>query len=485
MEEFNVQNEGLGRKSAKGVAALASRTLVLNLISFAASLVIFTKLSPADVGVYTIVIAIQRVISFFTDFGFGAALVQKKEEVTKEDVVTTFTLQVGVTLGIFLILFLFRGFLPSLFKLNGDAVTLLLVLVFTIFLSSFKTIPSILLERKIHFHRLLLPQIVESLAFNIILIALLLNKFGLASFSWAFLVSAIISIPIYYYISPWTIGIGLNKTSLRHLKFGFQFQLKNILATIKDDFLTVILSKFLSAAEIGYIGFAQRIAFFVYRYVVDSVTKVTFSAYARMQEEEAMLRKAIEKSLFFVSILMFPMLSGLAIAGPYLITYIPKWHNKWEPAAISLIFFCLNALVSSLSGILVNVLDSNGRVKVTLRLMVIWTFMTWILTPLFIKFFGYNGVSIASFIVTLTIIYTVYLVRKIVDFSFWGSVKNPAIATILMSAVLLTLTQLFVKNMPSLVIVCIVAASVYGASAYFLCGKELRSDLVKIFKKTE
>lgn len=483
MEEFNIESEGLGKKSAKGVVALASRTFVLNLISFVTSLVIFTILSPRDVGIYTAVIAIQRIISFFTDFGFGAALIQKKESVTKEDVITTFTLQAGLTLGVFILVFFSRSSIASFIKLENDAVILLLVLVFTIFLSSFKTIPSILLERKIHFHKLVFPQIVESFLFNTILLILVVNHFGLHSFSWAFLVSSIISIPIYYYINPWTIGIGIDKKSLKHLKFGLQFQLKNILATLKDDFLTVILAKFLSFTEIGYIGFAQRLAFFVFRYVVDSVTKVTFSAYARLQEDSKLLGRAIEKSLFFVAGIMFPMLTGLALVSPYLIAFFPKWHGKWEPAVISLIFFCLNALISSLSGILVNVLDSNGRVKVTLRLMVLWTALTWMLTPIFITFWGYNGVSMASFLVTLTIFYTVYLVKQLVDFSFWGSISKPFLATSIMGVVLFAMLQIFVRNMVGLIVVSFISGLIYSGVFYILCGKELRHDLKKIFTK--
>ena len=483
MEEFNIENEGLGKKSAKGIVALASRTFVLNLISFATSLVIFTILSPRDVGIYTAVIAVQRIVSFFTDFGFGAALIQKKESVTKEDVTTTFTLQAGLTLGVFIIVFFLRSIIASFLKLESDAVILLLVLVFTIFLSSFKTIPSILLERKIHFHKLVFPQIVESLVFNLILLVLVVNHFGLHSFSWAFLVSSVVSIPFYYYINPWTIGIGIDKKSLKHLKFGLQFQLKNILATLKDDFLTVILTKFLSFTEIGYIWFAQRLAFFVFRYVVDSVTKVTFSAYARLQEDSKLLRRAIEKSLFFVAGIMFPMLTGLALVSPYLIAFFPKWHGKWEPAVISLIFFCLNALLSSLSGILVNVLDSNGKVKVTLKLMVLWTALTWILTPIFITVLGYNGVSIASFLVTLTIVYTVYLVKQLVDFSFWGSISKPFVATAIMGTVLFIMLQLFVKNMISLIAVSLIAGLIYSVIFYMFSGEELRHDLKKIFTK--
>lgn len=483
MEEQDENIEGIGKKSAKGVAVLAFRQLILGAISTVASLVIFSILTPSEVGVYVAVIAAQRIISFFTDFGFGAALIQKKEAVTKDDVITTFTFQSSVTLGIFILVFLFQKQIGDLLRLNSEGATLFLVLVFTIFLSSFKTIPSILLERKIHFHRLVIPQILESLVFNLLLIVLVLNEFGLASFSWAFLISSIISIPLYYYVNPWPVGIGIKKSAFTHLKFGFQFQLKNILATIKDDFLTVILTRILTFTEIGYIGFAQRLSFLAYRYIVDSVTKVSFSTYSRLQNDKEILRRAIEKTLFFVAILMFPILIGLAIAGPSAISFIPQWKDKWTPAALSLVFFSLNAVVSSLSGILVNVLDSNGKVKTTLKLMVIWTTLTWVLTPLLIFLLGFNGVAIASFIVTLTIIYTIYLVRKVVDFSFWRSIQFPSIATMVMGAVLLILLNLVASNIFTFIGICLLSGLVYCAVLYLLCGQTLKKDLIKIFRK--
>ena len=484
MEEFDTEKEHIGLTSAKGVAALASRTFILNLISFATSLVIFTILTPRDVGVYVAVIAIQRVVSFFTDFGFGAALIQKKDKLTREDTTTTFTLQSSVTLAIFVIIFVLKDFIARGFNLANDAVILLLVLVFTIFVSSFKTIPSIVLERKIHFHKLIFPQIVESLVFNAILLFLVINRFGLYSFSWAFFISSIVSIPVYYYIQPWHIGVGVDRKSLGHLRFGLQFQLKNILATIKDDFLTVILTKFLSYTQIGYIGFAQKLAFFVFRYVVDSVTKVTFSAYSRLQDDKVLLIRAIEKSLFFVSSLMFPMLCGLIIAAPFVIRYFPKWQNKWEPAVISLVFFSLNAIVSSLSGILVNVLDSTGKVKTTLKLMVIWTTLTWVLTPIFIKIWGYNGVSIASFLVTLTIFYTVYLVKQVVQFSFLKSIYKPFFATTAMGLLFYFLSSLFVTSMASLIFFSVISGLFYSVLFYLIAGEEVIGDFKKIiFKK--
>lgn len=475
MEDSDIA--AIGKKSVHGVLALISRTFVLNIISLSSFLVISTVLLAQDIGIYTAVVAIQRVISFFTDFGLGAALVQKKDELEQDDLMTSFTIQSSLTFSIFLIIFIFQGLISSFFKLNHDALMLLLVLVFSIFLSSFKVIPSILLERNINFQKLVIPQIAESLAFNLILAVLVLSGYRLASYTWAVLISSLIGIPFYYYISPWRLSFGISRKSLHHLKFGMQFQLKNILATIKDDLLTVILIKFLSFSQIGYIGFAQKLAFFVFRYIVDSVTKVTFSAYARIQSDAVFLKKAIEKSLFFVSTIMFPVLFGIIVIAPYLINYFPKWHNKWEPAIISLTFFCLNAMVSSLSGILVNVLDSTGKVKTTLKLMILWTSLTWILTPVLIKIYGYNGVSIASFLVTLTIVITVYLVRKIVDFGFLVSIYKPFISSVIMGILVYISAKVIVNNLVSLALVVIFGGMIYVVFIYSWAGGELRSGL--------
>lgn len=475
----------LGKQSIHGVIALISRQFVLQIISVVTFLLISSILLPADIGIYTAVIAMQRIVSFFTDFGLGAALIQKKEELTQDDLMTSFTIQAGITLIIFLLVFIFRDSIASFFKLNDQGVRLLIALVFTIFISSFKTIPSILLERKIKFEKLVIPQIAEALAFNIVLIILVLRGFRVDSYTYAFMVSALIGLPIYYHISPWKIRIGINRKSLFYLKYGIQFQAKNILATIKDDLLTVILTKFLSFTQIGYIGFAQRISFISYRYIVDSVTKVTFSSYSRLQGNKSLMKKAIERSLFYVSSAMFPLVTVTIILAPFVINYFPRWQNKWEPAVFSIIFFSLNAGISSLSGILVNMLDASGKVRTTLNLMVIWTALTWILTPIFILYFGYNGVAIASFIVTLTIFYTVYLVKKLVNFNLLESIIKPSIATLLMGIVLYTGSKYLVTNIYTLAIMAIAGGAVYVVVYYLLAKSEIYSIKNILLKKNE
>ncbi len=486
MEEIDIAS--IKKRSVQGIVSLISRQFILKLISFAAALVIYTNLTIEESGTYIIVMTIQQIISFFTDFGLGAALVQKKGELEQHEISTVFTIQFIVTTVIFIVIFVFRAslkdviFLLTRSNVSASGIWLLIALAFTFFLSSFKLIPSILLERKIQFQKLVIPQITESLVFNIILVILILRGFGLISYAWAFSISSIVSVPIYYMVSPWKIQFGITRSSLAHLKFGAQFQAKNILANFKDKFLKLFLGANFGGGKIGYIGFAETWAYYAYSFIVDSVTKVTFSTYSRLQEEKGHARVAIEKSLFFVSALMFPVNIGLIIAMPYFISFFPRWH-KWEPAVVSLIFLSLDATVSSLSGILINVLDANGKVKTTLRLMGIWTILIWVFTLVLTKLYDFNGYSIAAFLVTLTIVYTIHLVKKIVDFNFLRSIYQPTIATVVMGTVMYFLGKIVVKDMISLAFLVMIGGAVYVFIMYLQVGKQIITDIRSIITK--
>jgi O-antigen/teichoic acid export membrane protein len=111
--------------------------------------------------------------------------------------------------------------------------------------------------------------------------------------------------------------------------------------------------------------------------------------------------------------------------------------------------------------------------------MVLWTTLTWILTPIFIYFYGFNGVSVASFLVTLTIVYTVYLVKKVIDFNFMAAIAKPLISAILMSVIVYFLVGIFAGNFISLIAVCIIGGLIYAACLFVISGQELKDDLVR------
>ena len=346
------------KRSIRGVFALVYRTLAIQILGFAANLILTIFLSPSVFGVYFVVSAAIAFLSYFSDIGLAAALIQKKEPITDDDLKTTFTIQQALIITVVIIALLLSGFIKSFYNLDNEGILLFQVLVISFFLSSLKTIPSIILERSLKFDKLVIPQLAESVVFNITAVLLAINGFGVTSFTVAVLLRGIVGLVAIYIVSPWRVGFGFSaSTAKKLLSFGVPFQANSFLALIKDDLLIVYLGKVLPLSQVGYIGFAQKWAFMPLRLIMDNVIRITFPSFSRLQGDKNMLGRAIEKSLFASAFLIFPSLVALIILSPYLTKIIPR-YVKWEPALLSLTFFSLNACLSSISTPLTNALNA-------------------------------------------------------------------------------------------------------------------------------
>lgn len=422
------------KRSLTGVVALTSRTFILQLISFGATFLLTIFLSPQIFGVFYVVSAIINFLGYFSDIGLAAALIQKKEDLTQEDLATTFTIQqllVGTAVVLSLV---FSGQIAQFYYLDPAGLWLLRALVVSFFLSSLTTIPSILLERKLQFDKLIIPQIVQTLGFYLVAVYLAWRGMGITSFTWAVLTRAILGLIAMYIVSPWRITLRISRgVARRLLRFGIPFQLNGFIALLKDDLLTVFLGKVLPFAQVGYIGWAKKWAEVPLRLIMDNVVRVTFPAFSRLQESQEHLQAAVEKTLFGISLTIFPISVGLLFFVQPLIGIIPK-YAKWEPAILAFYLLTVSSVFAGLTTPLTNALNAIGKIKVTLMLMVVWTALTWVLTLTLIHFFGFNGVPMAFLVVATTIVYVVYLVKKFIRFSFWKSIIWPLTAGLIQAA---------------------------------------------------
>ena len=478
MEEFDVSS--VAKKSVRGILALTSRTFFIQTVSFGANFLLTIFLSPAMFGVFFVVSAVVAFLSYFSDVGLAAALIQKKENITQEDLKTTFTIQQALVIILVLLALVSSGFIGKFYNLGNEGVLLFQALAVSFFLSSLKTIPSIILERNLDFNKLVIPQIVETLFFNIIVVVLAINGFGIASFTYAVLARGISGLITMYIINPWRIRIGFSKQSAKKLlSFGALFQLNSLLALIKDDLFIAFLGKILPLSQVGYIGFAQKWALMPLRLIMDNVIRITFPSFSRLQDEKNILTKAIEKSIFASCFIIFPALTGLVILSPYFVNLIPK-YIKWEPALLSLLFFSINSAFSSVSTPLVNALNAIGKIKTTLYLMVFWTISTWVLTPILIIFLGFNGVSIASALISFSAVLVIAITKKYMNFNVINAPIYPLISSAAMGVAIYFMGQFLAVSLPGLFLVIIIGAVIYFFTAYLLGKEQIKKDVLFI-----
>jgi len=146
--------EAIKKRSLIGIASLVSRSFFIQGVAFSANFLLTIFLDPKTFGIFFLISAFINLFSYFSDIGLAAALIQKKEKVTEEDLRTTFTVQQILVILLLIVIFVFSPLVRHWYGLNQQAVYLFYVLAVSFFLSSLKTIPSILLERDLKFNLL-------------------------------------------------------------------------------------------------------------------------------------------------------------------------------------------------------------------------------------------------------------------------------------------------------------------------------------------
>ncbi|KKS76615.1 MAG: hypothetical protein UV51_C0019G0006, partial [Candidatus Woesebacteria bacterium GW2011_GWC1_42_9] len=121
-------------RAVKGVVVLTGRTFILSALSLVATGLLTVFLSPAEFGIFWIVSAVVNFLAYFSDIGLAAALIQKKETPTREDLRTTFTVQQILVVVLLVVIFLASPMLSRIYNLTAASKLLLYSLGISLFL---------------------------------------------------------------------------------------------------------------------------------------------------------------------------------------------------------------------------------------------------------------------------------------------------------------------------------------------------------------
>jgi O-antigen/teichoic acid export membrane protein len=467
-------------RTIKGIVALTQQYFVVYLITIVAYFFLGKFLNPVLFGVFGVVSAIINFLVYFSDIGLAASLIQKKEQITQEDLKTTFTVQQILVVTLVIIVVAGTSIIRRFYNLDQSSIYLLYALCFSFLMSSLKSIPSVLLERHLRFEIIALSAILETLVYNLLLVFLAWKGFGITSFTLAVIARGIIGVVILYSFQHWKPSIQISRKSLsKLLKFGIPYQINTFIAVIKDDGLTIILGKVIGLGPLGILSWAQGWIQMPLRVILDNVTRVTFPAFSRMQDDAENLKRSVTRSIFFITFLVFPAVTGIVILAPIIFQSIPKF-SQWMPAVFPLTLLAVNVLFAAVTTQLTNLLNAVGKIKITSALMVMWTVLTWVLVPYLGAKYGVNGASIGYAIVGASSVVAIIVAKKYVNFSLIDSTLKPLLASFIMGVVLLTLRHFLPVNLYSIFILGIVGAITYAASIFAFVGMTLIEDVKKV-----
>ncbi len=479
-EDINI--EVVKKRAVSGVIFLTFRTFLLQIINFAGFYVILPLFitNLGDYGIYIVLSSVISFLAYFSDIGLAAALVQKKDQLSDKDLKTTFFVQQLLVVGAVILVFVFTPLLKSWQNLDQTAVYLLWALAISFLFSSLKTIPSVLLERKLDFGRLVIPQIVETILFNVAVIFFAWSGWGVAGFIPAVLIRGFSGLVLMYVLQPWKPGFALDKDSLKRLlKFGVPYQASTFLSVFKDDGMIIFLGGILGSEAIALMGLAKKWAEAPLRFFMDQVIKVTFPAFSRIQDNKEELSSAVTKSIFFICVLVFPFVVGLALIIPILIDLVPR-YAQWREALLLFMIFSINTFFAAVTTPLTNLMDAIGKVKVRFNLMVMWTALTWIVVPFLANKYEIIGAAIGYTLVGTSSIVAIIIVRRYVSFDLSLSVLKPLVAAISMGVIIFLTKGLMPPSFYWVFVLIIFGSLIYFMAILLLVGKSIITDGRKV-----
>lgn len=449
----------LNKKIVHGFLTLTFRRVILLAITFLVTNIWLAKiLTPDVIGIFNIATSILTFFAYFSDIGLAGAIIQKKE-INDDDLKTTFTVQQILVTSISATIFFLAPSFVSFYNLDTDAIWLIRALAIGFFLSSLKVLPSVLLERRLEFGPLVLIEVIETVVRLSLLVFLSYQHLGITAYTISTLAYSLTGTILIYLIAPWKIGVGFSKDSFKTLiNFGVPFQLNSLLALLKDRLVPLLVARMVGATGIGYITWSQSMAFLSLE-VMNIMIRVMFPAFARLQDDKKALKSTLERTIFLTAFLFYPLLFGMLAIAPSLVMYVVS--NKWQPALPLIYLFSVNAFFSVLSTSFTNFLNAIGKIGVTLRLMIMWTILEWLLVPVLTIYYNFYGVAIAQAIIAFTSIIPVIIVMRMVKINIIAQVWQPLLASLFMSVSTYLISLYFVFNFLSLLTVSIIGGLLY------------------------
>lgn len=473
----------LKKKSLSGMVALFIRQVLVKLIFFGGNIVLARLLAPQIFGIYAIVNFVVTFFSTFGDVGIGAALIQKKGDLSREELSTTFWLQQMLVWSVVVVVMLAAPLALKVYStLPPVGVWLIRAMALSFLFSSLKTIPAILMEREIDFNRIAWVDITENLAFQ----GVAITGAFLGWEAWSFVAAAVtrgfLGAVLIYAFSHWRPSFHYRFESVKGLvRFGLPYQGNQILNFIKDAVAPLFVGAYAGAAAVGYLNWARNIAY-APLIISETFGRVAFPAFSKLQDDKALLARTTEHSIKIMSLIMFPIMATMIALGPELIHVV--YTDKWMPGIYAFYCYCIPPMVVSIASPLYSAIMAQGRPSILLIISSLFILFEWGLGVVSVVLLGFTGAAMTQLIIVplFTYFYKWILQKNNINIKIFINVIYKIVAVLLSVCVVVYMKKIIVVNLMTLAIMSLVSIAIY-LFAMLLMERASLLEFGEYFKK--
>jgi O-antigen/teichoic acid export membrane protein len=283
-------------------------------------------------GIFALASVVIAYINMFTEFGLGAALIQKKE-ISKEEIGFTFYANLIVGVVLFLSLLVLAPFITNFYN-DKFSIIFLLVLGSQLIIKSLSIVSRSLLVRDLDFKKIFLAQGVGYFIGCIVVgIPMAYLGFEEWALSAALIVTAFYSSIVLYYYRPHSLVVPKNFKKFRGIvSYGIQLTKVRLTNQTAHQVDKLMIGKFFSTEILGIYERFQKIIMLPETYIGRLSDNIVFSGLSRIKEDKEQLSRHFTNFLFIMVFLITPISILVYFYAQEVISILlgAKWASDYQ-----------------------------------------------------------------------------------------------------------------------------------------------------------
>jgi O-antigen/teichoic acid export membrane protein len=326
----------------RSVAWMALAQGSLFVLQFGGSVVLARLLSPYDMGIFAIALALTGLISIIQAFGLGNFIVRERE-LSPSLLATTFT--VNALMSLLLAALVAALGLFGAAWLHEDGVRrVLLVLAIQPLFGILEFLPNTNLERNGEFKPIAGLKTLRAVASTGLTVTLAFQGWSYMSLAWGQVFGAAVGAVAVNLIAPHYASFKLSLAQWRPVtRFGVQMLAISGVNMLSGRLSEIALGRIIDLAALGLYSRASSLFNLLWNNIHIVVTRIVLVDFSNLARDGTPLRERYIRIVALMTALLWPAFAGLAIlAGPFIYNV---YGAQWIGAAMPLSMLSISAIL--------------------------------------------------------------------------------------------------------------------------------------------
>jgi O-antigen/teichoic acid export membrane protein len=457
------------------------------LFQFGSSVVLARYLTPHEMGIFAIGLAMVGMLAVLQNFGLQPLIV-REETLTRPMEATTFTANTIICIAQAIATILF-AFLAASFLHNDGVKHILVVLSVVPLFGILSFMPGAKLERNGRFKAIALIGTITSLVGSSATIIFAVLGFKYMSLAYGQVIGAATLSALFIVAGRRYQFVGFGISEWRHV-FGFGVQMFSYsgIVNLSQRFCEIMLGRISGLSDLGLYNRASGINNMIWGNIHYLASRVMLVDFANHHRSSTPIGDRYVQTVAVITATLWPAFAGLAIlAHPFIVIV---YGAKWVAAAVPLVYLTISSMILVSLTMSWELFAVTGNVGAQTRLEIVRTIVS---VSLFVGacFISIEAVAITRILdaVFVFILYRPHLNRMT------GTTFNNVAKTYLQSAYLTlaavlpaAILMLFVRGdqppLPLLLCAVIFGVLLWGAGLFVIhhpLANEIRAIRIRIF----